>query len=384
MVLVFPIGDEPNPRQRAFVNQVLIGINVAVFLFIGLQLMGEVPSHRNPLLLEYIRHIAAEIGSPADVLSRSTTKYDLVVYQFGFRPAEPSLVSLFTSMFLHANWGHLLSNIVILWIFGDNVEAKLGRVRYLLVYLLTGLAATLFFAAFQGHSHVPLVGASGAISGVLGCYFLWFPFNRVRLFIWFFFFVNVVPVSARVVLAFYLIFDNVLPFLRGDGGGVAHGAHIGGFLAGLLCVKVFDASRAPWRVASTGDPRRGVKGSETFDDAIRRKAWEVALSLFADMAPRARQDVEDHQLIVLADGLSEIERYEAALAVLQRFLATRPRSELLSVVHLRAGLIQYRGLRRLQAAYQHLLTVLDLSPPADVERAARQALEEIDSELGRP
>jgi len=286
-------------------------------------------------------------------------------------------------MFLHANWSHLLSNMLMLWIFGDNVEAQVGRVRYLIIYFLTGFSATLFFAAFQPDSHVPLIGASGAISGVLGCYFLWFPLNRVRLFVWMVLFVKVVSIPARFVLGFYLFIDNIVPFLWGDGGGIAHGAHIGGFLAGLLCVKFFDASRAPWRVASPRERRRQPVGLHSFDEALRSSDWETALGVFADMSPHTRQRLEDQQLITLADGLSEAERYDAALAVLQRFLATRPRSPLLSVVHLRAGLIQYRGTRRLDSAYQHLLSVLDLNAPQDVEAAARKAISEIDGELGR-
>ena len=83
-------------------------------------------------------------------------------------------------MFLHAGWTHLLGNMLFLWIFGDNLEARLGPAKYLAVYLGTGVAATLFFAVFQPDSYIPLVGASGAISGVLGCYFLWFPKNAQR------------------------------------------------------------------------------------------------------------------------------------------------------------------------------------------------------------
>ena len=382
-MFVFPIGDEPNPRQRPVINYVLIGINVAVFIFISFPRMGIAPDQASPLLQEYIVRLATETGAPWDVLYRRTSAYDLLVYEYGFRSADAGITSLVTSMFLHANWSHLLSNMVMLWIFGDNVEAQVGRLRYLLIYFLTGFSATLFFAAFQLNSHVPLIGASGAISGVLGCYFLWFPLNRVRVFVWMIVFVNVITIPARFVLGFYLFVDNVVPFLRGDGGGIAHGAHIGGFLAGLLCVKFFDASKAPWRVASPKERRSKPAGVHSFDEALRTSNWEAGLAVFADMAPQARQKVEDNQIIALADGLSEMGRYDAALAVLQRFLATRPRSPLLSVVHLRAGLIQFRGMRRLQPAYQHLLTVLDLRPAADVEAAARRAIDEIDNELGR-
>ena len=132
---------------------------------------------------------------------------------------------------------HLAGNMLFLWIYGDNVEHRLGPARYLVAYLGTGVLATLSHAVLDLGSTVPMVGASGAISGVLGFYFIWFPRNRVRLWIMLFpIFMNVVYAPARLVLGMYLIVDNLLPFLvtRGaGGGGVAYGAHIGGFLGGL-------------------------------------------------------------------------------------------------------------------------------------------------------
>ncbi len=126
--------------------------------------------------------------------------------------------------------------MLFLWIFGDNVEHRRGKLGYLLTYQGTGMAATLFFSLFAPDSRVPMLGASGAISGILGCYFWWFPANQVRVFIFLFpFFMDVVQVPARFVLGIYLLVDNLLPFLLkvGAATGVAHGAHIGGFLAGL-------------------------------------------------------------------------------------------------------------------------------------------------------
>src|SRR5262249_14160366 len=165
---------------------------------------------------------------------RDVSVYDLVVFTWGFRPAAPSLVDLFTCMFLHAGFLHLFGNMLFLWIYGDNVEHRLGHVRYLLWYLATGIAATLFHVLGAPHSQIPLVGASGAISGVLGFYFVWFPRNRVRL-LWLLppFVMQVFEVPARLVLGVYLVLENLLPYLvvRGD-AGVAHGAHIGGVVGG--------------------------------------------------------------------------------------------------------------------------------------------------------
>ena len=345
--------------------------------------MGQAPAVSEPLFSEYLRVLATETGMSPGRLAQSTSAYDLFTYQFGFRPAEAGVMTLFTSMFLHAGWAHLLGNMLFLWIFGDNLEARLGPIKYLAVYLATGVAATLFFAVFQPDSHIPLVGASGAISGVLGCYFLWFPKNTVKVFVWVIFFVQVINLPARVVLGFYLVVDNIFPFLFGNGsGGVAHGAHIGGFVAGLMVVMAFkiwgkeslpDYRREPWRKPAPGNTLR------TLPDLIAGGEWEDALQLFVKMTPTQRHLLDDWDLVQLADGLTEHQRYDAALAILQRFIATRPHSELLGIVHLRAGLVQVEGLGREAAGYQHLQAVLDFQVPPEVEQKARDLIATIDS-----
>lgn len=168
-------------------------------------------------------------------VARRTTLYDLFVFEYGFRPAAMSAVTLFTSMFLHGSLMHLAGNMLFLWIYGNNVEHRLGPAGFLFWYLATGIAAAAFQTAFNLRSQIPMIGASGAISGVLGFYFIWFPRHTVRLFAFLFpFFVGTLYVPARVVLAIYLLVDNLLPFLVASGmGGVAHGAHIGGFVAGV-------------------------------------------------------------------------------------------------------------------------------------------------------
>ncbi|MBE0596960.1 MAG: rhomboid family intramembrane serine protease, partial [Desulfuromonadales bacterium] len=212
--MFLPIGDTPNPRGTAWVNNVLIGANIAVFLFISLPLINVQPDLGDPLLLEYLRVIGAEAGVSAQEILRHVSAYDLLVFRYGFKPDAPSLTTLFSAMFLHGGWLHLAGNMLFLWIFGNNVEARLGHFGYLLAYLGTGIAATVFFALFVPDSMVPLVGASGAISGVLGCYFLWFPRNQVRTFLFFFpFIMTTVLIPARVVLGVYLVLDNILPFL---------------------------------------------------------------------------------------------------------------------------------------------------------------------------
>ncbi len=234
--MFIPFGDTPNPRGVPYINYLLFGANVAVFLLISLPLTTTRPDLNDPLLLEYLRVVGARGSIPAQAILQHISAYDLFVFRYGYRPSDPSLTTLFTAMFLHGGWLHLVGNMLFLWIFGDNVEHRLGRLGYLLAYLGCGVAATLFFGLFVPGSDIPMVGASGAISGVLGFYYLWFPRNQVKVFIFLFpILMNTFLLPARLVLGIYLLVDNLVPFLMnsGEASGVAHGAHIGGFVAGL-------------------------------------------------------------------------------------------------------------------------------------------------------
>lgn len=235
--MFLPIGDEPNPHHVPAVTVAIIVVNVAVFALLTLPLSMRAPDPADPLLLEYLRAIIPSL--PADVppgeLIRQVSAYDLLVFRWGFRPGEPQLLDLITAMFLHGGFMHLFGNMLYLWIYGNNVEHRLGAGAYLFWYLVTGVAATLFHALFNAGSPIPLVGASGAISGVLGFYLVWFPRHVVKIWVFLFpFYMGLVHISATVVLIMYLVLDNLLPLLvSGGAGGVAHGAHIGGFLAGM-------------------------------------------------------------------------------------------------------------------------------------------------------
>jgi membrane associated rhomboid family serine protease len=200
-----PIGDEPNVRHRPpWANYALILANVVVF-----------------------------VGAQA--AARRGGGYDALIDRYAYVPASPDVATLFTSMFMHGGLMHLVGNMLYLWIFGDNVETKLGSVGYVAAYLASGVVATAVFGIFNANSAVPLVGASGAISGVQGIYFLLFPRNRVRLLVWFYY-VTVVHVKARWIIAFWFVLNDLVPVLFGRGvlvDQVAHGAHLGGFAAGL-------------------------------------------------------------------------------------------------------------------------------------------------------
>jgi membrane associated rhomboid family serine protease len=161
----------------------------------------------------------------------------------------PFWSTLFTSMFLHGGWMHLGGNMLFLWIFGDNIEKAIGNMRFLVFYLVCGLAAGIAHIVFNSGSGVPTVGASGAISGILGGYLLMFPQNRVRVLTR----GGVVAVPAMVMLGMWIL----MQFINGIGeiantpetGGVAYMAHIGGFAAGFLLVKLFAAGRGGMRRA---------------------------------------------------------------------------------------------------------------------------------------
>lgn len=235
--MFFPIGDSPNPPGfRAWITWLIIAINVLIYLALSLPLTLAVPDPADPALRAYFDAILPQLpaGPIAQQVMNSVTQYDLYVFAHGFKPALPALDDLFSAMFLHSGVGHLLGNMLFLWIYGDNVEHRLGRVRYLLAYLLTGVAATLGFSLLDPASTLPMIGASGAISGVLGFYFLLFPRNVVRMaFVLFPFGLRVFNISARWVLGAYVLIDNVLPLLIGAASGVAYGAHLGGFIAGV-------------------------------------------------------------------------------------------------------------------------------------------------------
>lgn len=206
--MLFPIGDNNSARRVVpVVTYGLIALNVLVFFMEMSQ--GE----------RFIR------------------QWSVVPRQLVANPVE-EIPTIFTSMFMHAGWMHLLGNMLFLWIFGDNVEARLGRAKYLTFYLVCGIVATLAQVAVSSGSSIPNLGASGAISGVLGAYLILFPKGRVRVLMR----GGTVAMPALVVIGLWII----LQLVNGIGSitqssqtvGVAYMAHIGGFLAGMALAYV--------------------------------------------------------------------------------------------------------------------------------------------------
>ncbi len=163
----------------------------------------------------------------------------------------PPYMTALTSMFMHGGWMHLIGNMLYLWIFGDNVEDSMGHARFVIFYVLCGIAAVLAQALPEPSSTVPMVGASGAISGVLGAYLLLYPHARVLVAIPFGFFLHTVRIPAGIVLVLWFGLQLFSQLLTPAGqGGVAFRAHIGGFIAGMLLIPFFKrkrfALRTPW------------------------------------------------------------------------------------------------------------------------------------------
>jgi membrane associated rhomboid family serine protease len=224
---MIPIRDDRPSFTTPFINYLLIALNTLVFLY--------------------------------EVLLGPHTR-EVFVYQFGVEPLrvlaalglanvhvpDPSALPLLTSMFLHASWLHLIGNMWVLWIFGDNIEDYLGHFGYLIFYLVSGLSASVLHIALNPSSTIPSVGASGAIAGVMGAYFLLFPSARVLTLVPLIIFFTFIWLPAWIVLGYWF----VLQFLSGaatsiaystrtgGGGGIAFWAHVGGFVAGIIMIKL--------------------------------------------------------------------------------------------------------------------------------------------------
>jgi membrane associated rhomboid family serine protease len=384
--MFLPIGDQPNPVGTPIANYAILAANVAIYLALSLPLSLRPADASDPRLVEYVEVIRQNLPpgvSIRDVLQQ-VSEYDLFVFSWGYRPAEPSFVALFASMFLHGNLAHLFGNMLFLWIYGDNVEHRLGSARYVFWYVLTGACATLFHAVFASGSRLPVVGASGAISGVLGFYFVWFPRNHVRVWVLLFpFFMNVVLLPARLVLGFYLILENLLPFLvtRGSqGAGVAHGAHIGGFLAGLAVAWLKDRKQVTERPSEYRDfPRAsGTSPRDALQEALRRGDMGKAAELYFELpAEETRRVLSPDDSIALANWLAKNGHPRAALTLYQRHLRDYPRGPGAAEAHTYAGLLQLHAFSEPTAGYQHLVEALDYDPPPELETMIRRGLAEI-------
>lgn len=241
---MFPIGDDNSDRTMTpYVNYILIALNVIVFVF----LQGM--SGDSPFTFSYSA-VPGEILTGHDIVTNAKVITDPSTGDRftmpGLGPTNiPVYFTLITSMFMHGGFAHIAGNMLYLWIFGDNIENAIGHRRYLFFYLLCGIIASLshvFATKLLGQNLlIPSLGASGAISGVLGAYILLFPKRRVTMFLVRF----ITHVSAFWAIGIWIVFQiiNGLGMLGGsEAGGVAYAAHIGGFIAGLVLIKLFTPS----------------------------------------------------------------------------------------------------------------------------------------------
>ena len=230
---MFPYKDENPTELPAYVTIGIIVLNVAVWLFV--EGMGS-----------------------TGLLARAVCRYGLIPGELlGAVPAgtqvplapgvmcvvgQPNYWTILTSMFTHGGWLHLIGNMWFLWVFGNNIEDAMGHGRFVLFYLLCGVMAAGAQVLLAPHSAVPMVGASGAISGVLGAYLLLYPRVRVHVLVFLGFFVTTIVLPAYLMLGYWVLLQLLggLPMLGGRAvGGVAFFAHIGGFLAGILLIRLF-------------------------------------------------------------------------------------------------------------------------------------------------
>ena len=151
----------------------------------------------------------------------------------------PPIFTIITSMFLHGGWMHLIGNMTYLYIFGDNIEETLGKIKFIIFYLLTGGCAALAQALLDPSSTIPMVGASGAIAGILGGYLILFPRAKIKVFFWFIIFFKVIKIRAYIVLGGWILIQ-FLSFNGNDlnSGGIAYAAHIGGFISGIILIYI--------------------------------------------------------------------------------------------------------------------------------------------------
>ena len=234
---MFPIGDDDSDRQiQPLVNYAFIALNIIVFL--ALQQIGS-----NDAFTYAFSLVPKEITTGIDI-----TGAQVVQDPFGhsatirhYPTPLPVYFNFISSMFMHGSIMHIFGNMLFLWIFGDNLENVIGHIRYAIFYVLCGVAAAVAQILMGPDSIIPMLGASGAISGVLGGYILLFPTRPVRAII----FNMMTTVPSFVAIGIWILYQVVLGYLTpSEGGGVAYAAHIGGFVAGLAFIKIFALGRS--------------------------------------------------------------------------------------------------------------------------------------------
>lgn len=259
--MLIPLKDYNPTRRLAVVTIALMVANVAVFLHQSYLssawrrqplVTADMRAYRWPSSLQY--HVARGGMVPREIVTLRNVEVPLGVDAWGrtiaYGRVDPPLPTLFGSLFMHGGWMHLLGNMLFLWIFGNNVEDHLGRVRFLLFYLACGVGSSLVHVAFHTDSLVPVIGASGAVSGVMGAYMLLYPTARLRSLLFILIFVTFVDVPAVVFLVIWFLSQ----FFLAPDSGIAWLAHVGGFALGMLLLRAGTRRAPPPPIAADPGP----------------------------------------------------------------------------------------------------------------------------------
>ena len=218
---MIPIGDENPSRIIPFINWGLIIACVAAFIW---------------------------------QTSSGVSFFESTLFEFGIVPQKilsgEARYSIVTNIFLHGGWSHLLGNMLFLFIFGDNIEDRLGHIRYIIFYLVCGVTASIIWMATALNSPYPAVGASGAISGVLGAYFVLYPRARIKTLMSFGYFIRVTRVPAWVMIGMWFVYQLLLAFIPLN-TGVAYWAHVGGFVVGWIIARLFKPREIPYTIGES-------------------------------------------------------------------------------------------------------------------------------------
>jgi rhomboid family protein len=232
---MFPYRDENQTQRTPIINYLLIALNVIVWLF--------VQGAGSPMALA---RAVCDLGLIPGELTGALppgTRFPMGDGLVCLTDPGRQIAHVFTSMFLHGSWMHLIGNMWFLWVFGDNIEDSMGRVRYAIFYLVCGVAAAMTQVLLNPSSVIPMVGASGAISGVMGAYLVLYPRVRVYALVILGFFFTSIALPAWTMLVYWAAIQLVSGvfglFARESAGGVAFWAHVGGFLAGVVLIKLF-------------------------------------------------------------------------------------------------------------------------------------------------
>jgi rhomboid family protein len=252
--MFLPIKDDNPAIRTPYVTIGIIVLNGLIYLITDLFASG-VQSHLYSLKLGLIPYELTHFEEISGLVAQESIRGYFDSGDLGI----PILLTPFTSMFMHGGFMHVAGNMLFLWIYGNNIEDYFGHVRFLLFYLVGGLAASGLYILFSASSPIPLIGASGAISAVLGAYFILYPRARVMIVYWFFF-IGTTWLPAKWVLGFYFVVQVFYSVgsIGSQGGGVAYLAHIGGFLFGWALLKLLVAKRGGPQNFNDGGDRHQV------------------------------------------------------------------------------------------------------------------------------